>query len=219
MNPYLIAIVHSPVGADGDGQELSRKLQNGLVFKDDGPPVDASTLHPQPVLAGNVVARRHLQQDGPGLFGVHVDMVAIDFDPVPGQGGSDPHGLGLLQQVDHHLIDGGGPDDLAGNDEVGGGAAIDLFLSHVLVVDLRDFLLPDVTKDAFLALRHQGQDGQQGQEQQGLHLALQQHKSLFFFSFPTFSSTSSTPLPWDPPCFQVEKRCCLNSGLKRAPPL
>ena len=51
-----------------------------------------------------------------------------------------------------YLVDCGGPDDLAGDDQEGWRPSVDLLLSGVLIVHLRDLLFPDVSEDLLLDL-------------------------------------------------------------------
>ena len=61
--PYVLsAVVDRLVGGDGDGEELSGKLQHGLVLEDDGPAPDSGPLYSQSVLAVRIIPGRHLHR-------------------------------------------------------------------------------------------------------------------------------------------------------------
>ena len=45
----------------------------------------------------------YLEKNGLGFHRLHVDVVTVNLDAISGQGGPDPHGLGLLEEADHHL--------------------------------------------------------------------------------------------------------------------
>ena len=70
-----------------------------------------------------------------------------------------------------HLVNGGWPDDLARDDEVGRRSAVYILLPHVVVVHLGDPLLIDVAQDLPLPLADQGQQ----QQQQRRHRQFRRH--------------------------------------------
>ena len=45
----------------------------------------------------------YLEKNRLGFHWLHVDVVTVNLDAISGQGGPDPHGLGLLEEADHHL--------------------------------------------------------------------------------------------------------------------
>ena len=45
----------------------------------------------------------YLEKNGLRFHGLHVEVVTVNLDPISGQGGPDPHGLGLLKEADHNL--------------------------------------------------------------------------------------------------------------------
>ena len=45
----------------------------------------------------------YLEKNRLGFHWLHVDVVTVNLDSISGQGGPDPHGLGLLEEADHHL--------------------------------------------------------------------------------------------------------------------
>ena len=80
----------------------------------------------------------NLQEDRSGLQRLHVDTVTIDLDTIPAEGSPHPHGLGLLQQGHDHLVDGAGPDDLAGQDEVGGRPSVLVLCPEIIFSSCRN---------------------------------------------------------------------------------